>query len=48
MVLCEAGYSLRWLLRVMVRLGLTPLLFCPFVLSVVAEVLWTGSLAKSY
>jgi IS5 family transposase len=38
-VLCAAGYNLRWLLRAMVRLGLTALLLRPLFLALLATIL---------
>ena len=38
-VLCAAGYNLRWLLRAMVRLGLTALLLRPLFLALLAAIL---------
>ncbi len=38
-VLCAAGYNLRWLLRAMVRLGLTALLLRPLFLVLLATIL---------
>ncbi|MCF8176896.1 MAG: hypothetical protein K9J74_00150 [Sulfuritalea sp.] len=38
-VLCAAGYNLRWLLRAMVRLGLTALLLRPQILVILAAIL---------
>jgi IS5 family transposase len=38
-VLCAAGYNLRWLLRAMVRLGLTALLLRPIFLAILAAIL---------
>ena len=38
-VLCAAGYNLRWLLRAMVRLGLSALLLRPLFLTILAAIL---------
>lgn len=38
-VLCAAGYNLRWLLREMVRLGLTALLLCSGLLTRLISIL---------
>lgn len=38
-VLCAAGYNIRWLLRAMVRLGLTALLLRPIFLLILAPIL---------
>lgn len=38
-VLCAAGYNLRWLLRAMVRLGLTALLLRPLFLALLVAIL---------
>lgn len=38
-VLCAAGYNLRWLLRAMVRLGLTALLLRPLFLALLGAIL---------
>jgi hypothetical protein len=37
-VLCAAGYNLRWLLRAMVRLGLTALLLRPLFFALLAAI----------
>jgi len=45
-VLCAAGYNLRWLLRAMVRLGLTALLLCPLFLALSAAFLRANPLQR--
>lgn len=47
-VLCAAGYNLRWLMRAMVRLGLTALLWRPLFLILLAAILRASSLAKPH
>ncbi len=41
-VLCAAGYNLRWLLRAMVRLGLTALLLRPLFLALLGAIMRTN------
>jgi IS5 family transposase len=47
-VLCAAGYNLRWLLRAMVRLGLTALLLRPLFLACLAALLRANPLQRRY
>jgi transposase, IS5 family len=47
-VLCAAGYNLRWLLRAMVRLGLTTLLLRPVFVMLMAAILRAISLSNPY
>lgn len=47
-VLCAAGYNLRWLLRAMLRLGLSALLLRPVFVRLLAQILRGIPCAKSY
>lgn len=47
-VLCAAGYNLRWLLRAMVRLGLTALLLRPLFLALLAAILRANSFQRAH